>query len=95
MTTCQSGAELSRSKAAAGLARGRPDDRVSTPSSQKRAWWGLRPPGVRVLRYRECFSNWNRIEIVALIALLKSHDQEICRGILFTGNILQILAFVW
>jgi len=31
---------------------------------------------------------------VALIALLKSHDQEICRGILFTGNILQILAFV-
>jgi hypothetical protein len=31
---------------------------------------------------------------VALIALLKSHNQEICRGILLTGNILQILAFV-
>jgi hypothetical protein len=33
-------------------------------------------------------------EVVALIALLKSHHQEIRRGILLTGNILQILAFV-
>jgi hypothetical protein len=30
---------------------------------------------------------------VALIGLLKSNNQEIRRGILFTGNILQILAF--
>lgn len=29
-----------------------------------------------------------------MIGLLKSHNQEIRRGILFTGNILQILAFV-
>jgi hypothetical protein len=33
-------------------------------------------------------------EVVALIALLKSHDREIRCGILLTGNILQILAFV-
>jgi hypothetical protein len=33
-------------------------------------------------------------EVVALIALLKRHDQEIRLGILLTGNILQILAFV-
>jgi hypothetical protein len=30
-----------------------------------------------VLRYRESFSNWSRFEVVALIALLKSHNQEI------------------
>jgi len=47
-----------------------------------------------VLRYRESFSNWSRIKVVALIGLLKSHNHEIRRGILLTGNILQILAFV-
>jgi len=33
----------------AGLAPGRPDEGISTPSSQKRAWWGPRRLGLRVL----------------------------------------------